>query len=337
MRRPLLPLWVVPVDLLVGVGLAFGWPFGWLLALHGVAAVATGCLWGFALRGEKLVSCRAAVVALAFPVVGSLALWLVFPPEDEGSGTLADDYRAFIAYTTPASALQAVGDVDEALRRELSVRPLVEVLRHGDLAAKQGAASALAAFESAEAVRQLRLALVDPDDETRLFASLGLVQMEEAFLERLRAVRDRRALEPHSPDAALTLAHEARRYAESGLPAGGLARAFWEEAEAAALDATSSPTVAVEAWLVAAGARVALGRFDDARAAGERALAIAPNHPAALRVLMEAHFAAGELEALAPLARALELAPADTTPAPDPDTMQIARYWATGPAPEARP
>ena len=211
MRRPLLPALPAVLGLLVGLAAWGGVAFWWLAIAHLVVTALTWLAFRKLRGGGRLVAWRAGAIAGTLPVLGPLAAWLAHPANAR-QGDLADEYRQFIAYDVAERSLLVVDDHDEAIRRELSVTPLVEVLYHGDLAAKQDAAAKLAETQGASGVAVLREALGAPHDETRLFASLALLRAEEAHSAALAEARK---------GPAIGLARAARRYAESGLPAEG--------------------------------------------------------------------------------------------------------------------
>jgi hypothetical protein len=320
--RPLLPLLAAPVGLLP-VGLAWlGQPGGVLALGHLAGAVVTGLLWRHSFPHAPLIAARAATLALGLPLFGPLAAWLCHPSEPDAEGELIESYRQFIAYQSPPERTSRLADAEEALRRELSVRPLVEVLAKGDLAAKQGAADALAALGGRSSVGVLRAALLADDDETRLFASLALGKLEEVHTRDLAGARA--AAVDGGPAGWLALAETARRYAESGLPEGEARTQLWQEVESAAArtEAAPSPAERARGWRLRAAARLALEDPRGAAEAARAAIAVDPDELDARYMLCEALFAAGELDELRVQAEPLADRAQTSSPA-----QLVGRYW----------
>lgn len=307
MARPLLPLIPAACGLWVGVAVVSGVPLTWLALPHVLVALGTWLFWRRERKLGKLLPVRAGAIAFALPIFGALAAWLIHPPNKK-HGDLAEDYRAFIAYDQVDRERAGVLDTEEALRRELSVTPLVEVLRTGDLAAKQAAAATLAGTMGAAGVAVLREALTAPNDETRLFASLALVRAEEQRTAELADARNALAITGPTPAARLAVATAARRYAESSLPVGNACDELWREVAEQASHIVAEPadrTERIAAWHLLAAARRGLDDHRGALLAAREAMMLAPSDPEVLTNLAEMLFEAGDLDSLQALAPSL--------------------------------
>jgi hypothetical protein len=300
-----------------------GWPLGAIAVAHAGAAALTALVWRVATPDAPMIAARAGLLTLSFPLVGPLGAWLAYPARPERLGHLAADYYAFIDTHAPPQRLMTLDDMEEAIRRELSVNPLAEVLRHGDLAEKQAAARALATSEGPEGVAILKAALNDPNDETRLFTSLALLKLEESFSDEFKEARER--LSEGSAGDLVSFAELARRYVKSGLPTGAAIAHLWDEiatAARAALDSGPDSELEARALVLLASARLARGVAAEAEALVRRAIALAPDHPEAALILDASLYAQGELdrlrlEAIAQRDRLTEDAP----------LFPMAQYW----------
>lgn len=290
----------------------------WLLVpLHLVAAYGAWRLWRRPGPGGRELGLQAASLALCFPIVGSLCAWAVFGRVGRRETGVLDAYRRYVAFSQREPLVLRPLDARARLLREVGVMPLRDQLSHGELAAKQSAATALAQLEGDAGVRVLRQALTHSADDTRLLASLALLRKEEALVSALNLAREACKAKDAPASAWLGLARVARRYAESGLPAPRAAAGYWDECETAARQALGGGEPA-EAWLCIAASRVGLQDPRGACEAAEGALAEDANNVEAALVRCEALFALGALDALReatrPLARVGGL-------------QEVAAYW----------
>lgn len=312
----------IPGCLLGALALAIlawgGSPWSALLLIAANAAL-TWELWRLYRPHDGAGGARAALLAFCFPALGSLWPLLasfepgVVPPVGETAASVGEP--------------PAWDDPEGALRDELSVTPLVDDLRLGSLEAKRHAAEAIADLEQAEGVELLRSLLVAPNGDTRLFASLGMLRLEERLLTRLKGARLACELRPLEAASHLQRAEAGRRYAASGLLGVTAAMDIWAEVLDAActtLEARPSEDQVVGAWHHRALAHLALGAPEAAWQALQPALTLARRSPELLRLACEIRFALGDFEALHPLAPALlEVA------RPASNDGQIAQHWRT--------
>jgi hypothetical protein len=310
---------------LVCLLLMLGAPVWGAIALHLLAAPAAYLMWRRPGPRGQMLGLQAFTLLLCFPIVGSPAAWLIYGRESERNEGLLSDYRRYISYDHGEPRyLKPVRDAKAALRRELAVQPFGDQLNDADLVGKQNAAAALERLDGDTGVRVLKRALTHPADDTRLLASLSLLRKEEHLVRKLKAARTSATEFPQDPQATLLVADAARRYAESGLPAGKVAENFWTECLKAAeqtLALEPRPTVALTAHLHRAAAAAALGDHLIAIEAAEAALALdAACAEAGLR-RMEALFMLGRLDALSGATDALESAE------PGSEGYEVSRYW----------
>jgi hypothetical protein len=113
------------------------------------------------------------------------------------------------------SSPEAAGCVD--LRPALAVQPLVDLLASDDTAMKRGAVDALVNTRQHLAVPALKPLLRDPDAETRLYASLRLVTLEDDIGQEILAARTATEQSPDNPGAWSSLARVYLKYVASGL------------------------------------------------------------------------------------------------------------------------
>lgn len=292
--------------------------------LHTVAAIVAWAYWRRPDEPEDLMALQAATLAAAFPIVGAPIALLVFGRETTPKDDLLDAYKAYIAFEhdRPRWA-RPLQDPQAELLREVSVRPLADQLRHGDLASKQAAAQALRRLDGDEGVRVLRQALRHPADDTRLLASLALVKLEEQLSDRLARAREGANGRPDEAGAQRDLVAAVERYTASGLPAGKAAEPLWREAEAAAQRARALEPGKAGDELTIARARQALGDPQGALAAAERAVAADPAHPGPGLLRCELLYALGRTEELRQAAAALK-----AVAMPGSDAHEIASFWA---------
>ena len=297
------------------------------LLLHGVAAIVAWAYWRRPDDENDLLALQAATLSAAFPVVGSPIALLIFGRETTPSDELRKAYAKFIAFehTAPRWS-RPLRDPRAALLREVSVRPLGDQLRHGDLASKQAAADALRRMDGNEGVVVLRQALRHSAEDTRLLASLALVKLEEQLGEALGRARQLVEAHPDDAPAQRQRLEAARRYAESGLPAGKAAEPLWREVEAAAERARAlDPASAWEDDLAIARARQALGDAPGALVAAERAWQAARDPVKAGLLRCELLYTLGRTELLRAAASELH-----RVAHPGSDAFEIAAFWAPG-------
>lgn len=295
------------------------------LGLHGAAAIIAWAYWRRPDDENDLLALQAATLTAAFPVIGPPIALLIFGRETTPSDELRRAYATYIAFehTAPRWS-RPMGDARAALLREVSVRPLGDQLRHGDLASKQAAAYALRRMEGDEGVVVLRQALRHSADDTRLLASLALVKLEEELGETLGKARKLAEARPDDAHTQRQRLEAARRYAESGLPTGKACDPLWREVEAAAERArTLDPAGAGEDDLAIAKARLALGDLPAALVAADRAWKGAADPVVAGLLRCELLYKLGHTEPLRAAARELgQVAP------PGSDAAEISAFWA---------
>jgi hypothetical protein len=286
--------------------------------------VGAHCLWRAPGKEGKVLAVLARTLVVCFPVVGSLAAWLIFGRGGDPNTKVLEDYQTYIAYERDRPKyLAPIGDRDAHLGLELAVLPLRDQLEAGDLAAKQGAAAKLLEFDGGD--RMLREALAHPSDETRLFASLALVRRQEAMFARLRAARTAVEEQPEDPAARLELAHAALAQATNGGAGERVAETFWNEAAQAAhaaLELKAPPALHAEARMVLCEERLSKDDVRTALSYAEAAVRLDPGHVEAGLKRMELLFRLGRLADLRAAAHALaKIAPVGT------DAADAAAFW----------
>ncbi len=117
--------------------------------------------------------------------------------------------------------------LEDILSHDRKIVSAGDILRWGDVSLKQALIDRLASRDvTPRAIRILRGARGDPDDEVRLFATTILTRIEKSFQERTRSLRESPdALAPHA-----TLGRAYLEYAESGLLGDRLARGLFRSA-----------------------------------------------------------------------------------------------------------
>ena len=117
--------------------------------------------------------------------------------------------------------------LEDILSHDRKIVSAGDILRWGDVSLKQALIDRLASRDvSPRAIRILRGARGDPDDEVRLFATTILTRIEKTFQERTKSLRENPdALAPHA-----TLGRAYLEYAESGLLGDRLARGLYQSA-----------------------------------------------------------------------------------------------------------
>ncbi len=117
--------------------------------------------------------------------------------------------------------------LEDILSHDRKIVSAGDILRWGDVSLKQALIDRLASRDvTPRAIRILRGARGDPDDEVRLFATTILTRIEKSFQERTKSLREiPDALAPHA-----TLGRAYLEYAESGLLGDRLARGLFRSA-----------------------------------------------------------------------------------------------------------
>ena len=303
-----------------------GWSYLGALLCHLLASLFALLLWRREFKASPLVAARAALLVVFFPVAGVLGAWLSLVATRKAQRGLIEAYRSYIAFD-PLQAHRATlfRRAEDAVRRELSVRPLSDELRQGSFASKQAASMALAAMGDASGVKILRDSVQDEDLDTRLFASLGLLRMDERFVQRIRQAQEQLELDGSDPVAWIDLAEANRAYATSGLPSGEAAIALWQHTLRAAekgRDLARLPEHALQAWLQLATARLALGDTMGSLDAAHAAHSVDPGNAEALYAVCEALYGLRDFARLRGMARdLLELA------SPESKAYDVASFW----------
>lgn len=206
-------------DLLRGEGRGYG---------SLLAALLGGGVWLF---GGLFLSpvLRAVYAAVPFlvPLAGPPLFFLAFLAVllSRRRDYLADDPTIEMIFNPPKlRTRRKLFSLEEILAHDRKIVSAGDILRWGDISLKQALIDRLASREvTPRAIRILRGARNDPDDEVRLFATTILTRLEKKFQEQTRALGERP--DPVTPNA--TLGRSYLEYAESGLVGDRLARSLF--------------------------------------------------------------------------------------------------------------
>jgi len=209
-------------------------PLGsWSLLLAAAAHVAAALL-AIRLLGGARREARffAFAVVLALPVVGILGLgaarwgrsWAK-PPELESISA------SLLELQGPDQHPQSLERVFEWIQAQLSVRPLVDVIRSSDPATKREAVQTLSQRNDGGAVDLLREALQAPDSSVQIAASTALQKIEERLTERISRLREATLFNPSVADDWAALGDACRAYQQSRLLEPVLERLWLDQAE----------------------------------------------------------------------------------------------------------
>lgn len=199
-----------------------------LLALAGAAAWMPGMAFlPYILRGPY------AAVPLLLPLAGSPLMFLavIFFMVSRRKDYLSDDPAIEMIFNPPKVPRRRHRyTLEDILAHDRKIVSAGDILRWGDVSLKQALIDRLASRNvTPRAIRILRGARNDPDDEVRLFATTILTRIEKKFQETTTDLLARPdAVAPH---AALGRAYLA--YAESGLVGDRLAKNLFQSSLAA--------------------------------------------------------------------------------------------------------
>ncbi|RME75391.1 MAG: hypothetical protein D6776_03345 [Planctomycetota bacterium] len=200
-------------------------PVGGFAALlaHVLAALATGG----ALRrlraralGTEAPAVTGALLVLWIPVAGLLGA-AVMAYAVVRAGRQREAVRGLEAQLRgapgPARYLPPEPPPEQALQEVLEIEPLADALIYGDPRLRRGAVEALRRLGTPEAVRVLRRALRDPDDEVRTLALAALSAIEGQLSRALQAAEQAVQRAPDDPARYAALGRQHLLYAETGL------------------------------------------------------------------------------------------------------------------------
>ena len=199
-----------------------------LLAMGGAAAWLPGMAFlPYILRGPY------AAVPLLLPLAGSPLMFLavIFFMVSRRKDYLADDPTIEMIFHPPkVQGRRQRFTLEDILTHDRKIVSAGDILRWGDVSLKQALIDRLASRQvTPRAIRILRGARNDPEDEVRLFATTILTRIEKKFQERTTALME-------NPDAVAPYAALGRsylEYAESGLVGDRLAKSLFHSALAA--------------------------------------------------------------------------------------------------------
>jgi tetratricopeptide (TPR) repeat protein len=197
-------------------------------AAHGAAAL-LAIRFGGARREARFF---AFAVVLALPLVGILGLgaarwgrsWAKPPERESISASLAE-------LQGPDQHPQSLEQVFEWIQAQLSVRPLIDVIRSSDPATKREAVQTLSQRHDGEAVDLLREALQAPDPSVQIAASTALQKVEERLTERISRLREATLFNPSIADDWAALGDACLAYQQSRLLEPVLERLWLDQAE----------------------------------------------------------------------------------------------------------
>jgi len=168
-----------------------------------------------------------AAVPFLIPIAGPPLFFLAFLAVllSRRKDYLADDPMIEMIFNPPkVRSRRALYTMEEILSHDRKIVSAGDILRWGDISLKQALIDRLASREvTPRAIRILRGARNDPDDEVRLFATTILTRLEKKFQEQTRSLRE--SPDPVIPNA--TLGRSYLEYAESGLVGDRLARSLF--------------------------------------------------------------------------------------------------------------
>ena len=171
-----------------------------------------------------------ALVPLCLPLAGSplLLIAVFFFFLSRRSDYLEGDPMLEMIFHPPAvRGKRSRHTLEDILSHDRKIVSAGDILRWGDVSLKQALIDRLASRDvTPRAIRILRGARGDPDDEVRLFATTILTRIEKSFQERTRSLRE--SPDAVAPHAALGRAY--LEYAESGLLGDRLARGLHQSA-----------------------------------------------------------------------------------------------------------
>ena len=171
-----------------------------------------------------------ALVPLCLPLAGSplLLIAVFFFFLSRRSDYLEGDPMLEMIFHPPAVRGKRIRHtLEDILSHDRKIVSAGDILRWGDVSLKQALIDRLASRDvTPRAIRILRGARGDPDDEVRLFATTILTRIEKSFQERTRSLRE--SPDAVAPHAALGRAY--LEYAESGLLGDRLARGLHQSA-----------------------------------------------------------------------------------------------------------
>ncbi|MDQ6672749.1 MAG: hypothetical protein M3069_18740 [Chloroflexota bacterium] len=242
------------------------------------------------------------VALLGFPMFGMVAA---------GSGSLAMAAltlrpRRGLAKPEPAFSTAAIASplVRAQDRRldplsVLDVEPIADVLSGADTVLKRGAIDALVRSQGYRAVALLRLLLVDPESEIRLYASVTLTTLEDGIGQAMLAARS--ATKTAVPDAGAweKLAWLYVEYVSCGFIAQPTADQYLELAHSAYEAAASEKADQSRLGLALGRAHLLFGQLDVAEMYFESAAMTRIRNPEAHIALMELAYERGALAQVA--------------------------------------
>jgi tetratricopeptide (TPR) repeat protein len=214
--------------------------------------------------------------------------------------------------------------VGQVLADEIAIEPVVDVLAGDDPDLKRGAVKLLQRMGTPGAVALLRSCMSDPFPEVRFYAHSALSELEDAYAQRIKTLREQ--LES-APEAALwrSLGREYSLYAESGLVDEVMRRQTLEESRKALAQALALEPEHALALLLSARVLLQLGEMDAARAQFEHCQNHEDVASEARLGLAQIAFEQRDMRALAMQARAMA-----ESAAPRPhnaDSLELYEFW----------
>jgi tetratricopeptide (TPR) repeat protein len=206
-------------------------PALWLLALlaHVAAAALVARAWPRARPDRRLF---AFALTLALPALGLAGLGGL-----AALRRLAESGREEIAggglILPEPDAVDGDEPIVEWVQRRLAVRPLTDILRHGDGMSQRWAVRALAQRDDPAAVELLRDALQVASRDVQIAAASGLRRIDDRMSRRVTRALATTSQAPEQAEGWQALAEAWCAYAESGLLPRPLARRALEGAAGA--------------------------------------------------------------------------------------------------------
>jgi hypothetical protein len=173
---------------------------------------------------------------------------------------------------------------------DLSIEPLVDILRERDNPLRHAAIRLLGRRCDRESVALLRGLLTDPDPDIRSEASTTLFNFEMQLNRTLNDAIARVRSAPQEADAYADLGITYCRFVGCGLLDGPSARLYLTRACTALREATTLAPESMDYWLALAGAERDLGEIESAARSVARARALSPDDAEAHLLAMDLAF-----------------------------------------------
>ncbi len=161
------------------------------------------------------------VMCLSFSGLGFVFFAAVFisitllAKEKEGAYS---EYEKYITYDfEPEKKYMPSDKLDEGIREELEVSPLVDLLEQKNTNGRRGVINIIQKLPRKDAVHLLKKAMTDKSVDVRYMATAALSKIENEFNENIFMARKETLRDAESADSHLALANAYAEYYDSGL------------------------------------------------------------------------------------------------------------------------